>query len=151
MQEEVLGVDIGRVILSKGAKIPDGFRVLSRLKNERFGSNIFLISHAKPLTEINILWWLKHHRFYERTGIPQSHVYFCRKRIDKVLICRQLGITHFIDDRLENLGYVYTGTDIRNLFLFQPRKREVRKYRQFEDVVCTVHSWEEIERILLLS
>ena len=40
-------------------------------------------------------------RFFERTGIPSGNVRFCRRRPDKAVHCRELAVTHFVDDRLD--------------------------------------------------
>lgn len=38
--------------------------------------------------------------------MPSTHVRFCRDRAGKVPICRELRITHFIDDRADVLGHL---------------------------------------------
>jgi hypothetical protein len=45
--------------------------------------------------------WLDHHDFAARTGIPQDNIRFCLKRPDKAIHCADLGITHFVDDKLD--------------------------------------------------
>jgi len=60
--------------------------------------------------------WLAHHRFAERTGIPVDHVRFCRERADKAIHCRELGITDFVDDRPDVLGYLDGIVERRYLF-----------------------------------
>ncbi|MDP3770860.1 MAG: hypothetical protein Q8R16_01000, partial [bacterium] len=78
---------------------------------------------------------------YERTGIGRDHVRFCRERHEKAGICEELGITHFVDDRLEVLGNL---TTVGTLYLFQPRPNEVRRFAHFLDRVRQVNAWQEI-------
>jgi hypothetical protein len=46
------------------------------------------------------LAWMQSVDFFSRTGVQPDHVCFCLQREDKGLICRELGISHFIDDRV---------------------------------------------------
>lgn len=50
--------------------------------------------------------WLDHWRFWATTGIASDHVRFCLERRDKAQHCRELGVTHFIDDRFDVLGHL---------------------------------------------
>jgi hypothetical protein len=116
-----LGVDIGRVIID-GSAHPDGgdtafftgdtaqmlrtpavagvFAVLPRLV-ARFGGRVWLVSKCGDRVQRRTLHWLQHHDFAARTGIPAEHVRFCRRRPDKAIHCAELGITHFVDDKLD--------------------------------------------------
>ena len=66
------------------------------------------------------LRWLEHHDFYQRSGIPASHVRFCLERPQKADHCRELGITHFIDDRSDVLQHL-TGI-VPWRYLFGPQR-----------------------------
>ncbi|WP_127503357.1 hypothetical protein [Actinoplanes solisilvae] len=114
-----LGVDIGRVIIDGGAQggadtrffsgdtarmlttpaVPGAFAALARLA-PRF-DQVWLISKCGERVRRNSLMWLDHHDFAARTGIPRENVRFCRRRPDKAIHCAELGITHFIDDKLD--------------------------------------------------
>ena len=116
---EILGVDIGGVIIDREndrsdtsffgdryletTAVPGAFEALEIL-SRRFRT--YLVSKCGPKTERRTLEWLRHHRFYERTGIGPEDVRFCRERKDKAPICVELGITHFVDDHLEVLQYL---------------------------------------------
>ena len=116
---EALGVDIGGVIIARGARGADtAFRredaldtpevegavdTIAELAGGRFGRRVFLVSKCGPRTRARTLRWLKRHRFFERTGLRAKHVRFCMERGEKAPICRELGITHFVDDRLDVL------------------------------------------------
>jgi hypothetical protein len=116
-----LGIDFGRVI--QGAPGPDGavdtdflgsgiedaikspatpgaFEVLPELVAE-FEGRAWIISKCGENTERKTRAWLDHQGFYRRTGLPYGNVRFCRRRADKAIHCRELGITHMIDDRLD--------------------------------------------------
>lgn len=154
--KEVLGVDIGGVIMDKandntdtsffGGNYLNTTSVLGtfetlRALTERFGDQIYLISKCGPKVAGKTVEWLAHHRFFERTGIPHGQVRFCKERSGKAPICDELGVTHFIDDKLEVLGYL---TSVRNRFLFKPSEREIERHKQHLMGVTRVESWSEV-------
>jgi len=140
-QDLRLGVDIGRVIID-GSSHPSGddtaffaggidnalrtppvdgvFATLPELV-ERFGGRVWLISKCGERVQRRTLAWLDHYEFYDRTGIPASHVRFCRARPDKAIHCRELEITDFVDDRLDVLEAL-RGVVARR-YLFGPQRR----------------------------
>lgn len=160
--DEVLGVDIGGVIIDRindgtdtsffgdnylrTTAVPGVFEALRRLVDERFGERVWLVSKCGRRIQEKTLRWLRHHDFYNQTGIRQDHVRFCLQRHEKAGICEELGITHFVDDRLEILGNLRTA---KCLYLFQPNPNEVRRFAHFLDRVRQVNAWEEILRELL--
>ena len=137
-----LGVDIGRVIIGGGASHPSGedtaffdggteemlrtpavtgaFEALPGLV-ERFGGRVWLVSKCGEPVQRRTLAWLDHHGFYDRTGIPAGNVRFCRRRPDKATHCRELGITDFVDDRVDVLDAL-RGT-VERRYLFGPQSR----------------------------
>ena len=159
---ERLGVDIGGVIIEGASAsadtsffsdnylmtpaLPGAIEALRRLSDERFGENIFLVSKCGARTEQKTREWLAHHLVYARTGLAPERLHFCRKRQEKAPICRDLGITHFIDDRLEVLGYLET---VPQRFLFRPWEEEVALHAVLLPQVTRVESWAEVERHLL--
>lgn len=152
---EILGVDIGGPIIgpTEGhymtAPIVSGaFDALRMLRKQRFGRKIFLVSKCSEKGQEKALHQLEHHNFYDLTGIGRDHVYFCRERYEKAGICKKLGITHFIDDRLEVLSYLDM---VKFLYLFRPSQDEMTK---FPSVLCRVRRvdvWQEILTDLLCS
>lgn len=157
MNAETLGVDIGGVIIDRinngtdtsffsdnylqTTAVPGVFDALRQLVEKRFSDKVFLVSKCGQRVQDKTLHWLDHHRFYDLTGIGREHVHFCRERHEKAGICEELGITHFIDDRLEVLGNL---TTVGTLYLFQPRLDEVRQFARFLNRVKQVNSWQEI-------
>ncbi|XRQ03472.1 hypothetical protein ACN3XK_43670 [Actinomadura welshii] len=118
--EPRLGVDFGRVIHG-GPSAPGGdtaflggsyeealaspanegvYEVLPGLI-EAFEGRAWIISKCGDRVRRRTLAWLDHHDFYARTGLPRGNARFCRKRAEKAVHCRELGITHMIDDRLD--------------------------------------------------
>lgn len=137
-REPRLGVDIGRVIIA--GSTPDGadtaffrggldnalrtpsvagsFEALSLLAR-RFAHRLWLISKCQERVEQRTRAWLEHHDFFARTEISADNLLFCRRRSDKAPICATLGITHFVDDRIEVL--VPMRDVVSHLYLFGAR------------------------------
>lgn len=160
--KEVLGVDVGGVIIDRvndgtdtsffghnfllTTAVADVFEVLRQL-HERF-DKIVLVSKCGQSTQDRTRQWLAHHNFYERTGIAEPDVHFCRERREKAPICQRLGVTHFIDDRLEVLGYLET---VSHLYLFQPLETEVKRFSRFLPRVKRMNSWQDVLRDLMTT
>lgn len=154
----VLGVDIGGVVIDRAndntdtsffsgnylrtTAVPGVFDALHQLVSQRFGGQVYLVSKCGRRVQEKTLHWLEYHNFYLRTGIAPEHVKFCVERHQKAGICEELGITHFVDDRLEVLGYLtYV---VSKLYLFQASDREVSRYAHVLSRVTRVESWDEI-------
>jgi hypothetical protein len=67
----------------------------------RFDGRVWLVSKCGPRVEARTRRWLAGHDFFDRTGIEPDHLRFCRERADKRVHCVELGLTHFVDDRIE--------------------------------------------------
>lgn len=161
MKADILGVDIGGVIIDRvnddtdtsffgdnylaTTAVPGAFASLARLAPGRFGGRVFLVSKCGARVEAKTRDWLAYHDFHAQTGIPASHVHFCRRRPDKAEVCERLGVTHFIDDRLEVLGYL---EHVANLYLFRPERREMNRHARHLRRVQIVHEWDEVESLL---
>jgi len=134
-----LGIDVGRVLISPGdSTSPDTSFIGGTLENalktppyegmfdvvpalvERFEGQVWIVSKCGPRIQERTLQWFEHHRFFERTGIARDRVRFCLKRSEKAIHCREIGITHFIDDRTDVL--VPMIGVVSNLFLFGPQR-----------------------------
>lgn len=147
MNQGVLGVDIGKVIIGGDndtslftanylatPPIQGAFEALRYLTLE-FSGRVYLVSKCSPRNEARTREWLRHRKVYEMTGIKESSVKFCRYREAKRDICVELGITDFIDDRLENLNCLQG--HVKNRYLFGSRK--IKSI----DGIIYVESWEE--------
>lgn len=151
----ILGIDIGNVIIEgRGAEdtsffsdnflntpsVADAFYAIARLVP--MFSETHLVSKCGDNVQRKTRLWLEHQGFYEKTGVQPWNVHFCLDRADKAPICDRLGITHFIDDKLEVLGYLKS---VHNLYLFRPRDNEVKRYAEhLQHVTKRVESWVEL-------
>jgi hypothetical protein len=134
-----LGIDVGRVLISPGdSSKPDTSFIGGSLEDalttppyddmfdivpslvERFEGRVWIVSKCGPRIQERTLQWFEHHRFFERTGIHRDQVRFCLKRPDKAIHCRELGITHFIDDRADVLEPM--AGIVPNRYLFGPQR-----------------------------
>ena len=105
-QQQRLGIDIGRVIMSPvtGGKSDTSFlsgniaqamatppsegamEGVARLV-DAFDGLVWFVSKAGPGNQQKTWLWLEHHNFYQNTGLLPSHVRFCLKRQEKVVHC----------------------------------------------------------------
>ena len=139
-----IGIDIGKVIMEpivggkadtaflsgsieKAMETPPSPGAFEGVKTlvAAFGGRAWLISKAGPNVQRKTKQWLRHWDFYSLTGLPPEHLRFCLERPQKAEHCRQLKITHFIDDRLDVLSAMRE--DVPYLYLFgeQPRLAEM--------------------------
>lgn len=128
-----LGIDIGRVIIAGGSgagdtsffsgdttamlrtpAVPDALEAIARLV-PLFGE-AWLVSKCGPRVQERSLEWLRHHRFFERTAIPEGNVRFCLRRPEKAIHCAELGITHFVDDKVDVIAAITPVVPYRYLF-----------------------------------
>ncbi|WBB69751.1 hypothetical protein [Micromonospora sp. WMMD812] len=150
-----LGVDIGGVIIEPAdddadtsffgrnylrtpsvAGVFDALAALAGAFDE-----VHLVSKCGEATEQRTREWLSHHDFHRLTGIPTSRLHFCRTRPAKAPIARRLGLTHFVDDKLEVLSYL---DSVPHRYLFRPRPAEVAAHAAHLPVVHRVESWPEL-------
>jgi len=160
--EPRIGIDIGRVIMApvKGGKADTSFlsggleKALAtppspgafvgvRSLVSAFGGRAWLVSKAGPNVQHKTKQWLRHWDFYGETGLPREHLRFCLERSQKVGHCRQLKITHFIDDRLDVLEHLHGSVAKLYLFGEQPSLDEV------PDWVTPVADWRETTEAVL--
>jgi len=145
MNEPRLGIDIGRVIITgdepggdtnfigggtedvlRTPMIEGAFDSIARLV-ALFGGRVWLVSKCGARMEAKTRLWLAHHRFYELTGVPESHVRFCRQRPEKRDHALELGLTHFIDDRTDVLAHLEGA--VPHLVLFRNWKQAEAEIR----------------------
>jgi len=156
-----LGIDIGGVIIDRkkndntdtslfgpnylNAFAVDGAFQAIKTLHERFSGEVYLVSKCGQNIERKSKEWLAHNGFPDKTGVPMENVHFCRRRADKAPICQKLGITHFIDDKLEVLSYLES---VPNKYLFDPSPTEVKAYEKFLGQVTKVDTWKELEAMI---
>ncbi|MET7422664.1 hypothetical protein [Dactylosporangium sp. NPDC005555] len=156
-----LGVDIGRVIIGGTAPgggdtqffsgdtakmlatpaVPGAFEALARLA-PRF-EQVWLVSKCGERVQRHTRQWLDHHDCVARTGIPREHLRFCLQRADKAGHCAELGITHFVDDKLD-VHQALRGI-VAHRFLFGPQPAPAPAWVQH------VGTWPAAEAAILRS
>lgn len=158
MNSELLGVDVGGVLVDRiradgsdtsffsdrfleTPAVAGAFETLVRLGQERFGQSICIVSKCGPRTEERTRLWLAHHKLLDALGLDEQALHFCRKRPDKAPICMHLGVTHFIDDRMDVLVHL---TSVRHRILFGPQDVEVSAKR-----VMRAETWADVAAKLL--
>lgn len=158
----VLGVDVGGVIIDRANDDSDtsffsdnylrttatsgAFAALRRLVDGHFGSDVHVISKCGPSVEQKTREWLAHHCFFDATGILPGRVHFCRKRRDKAPLCASLGVTHFVDDRLDVLESM---TTVRHRFLFLGGGPPDARPQRVPPGVSVTQTWSELLELIL--
>ena len=162
--ENVLGVDVGGVILDflrSGKEDPayihrhldippveDSIESVTALNaSDKFNGNVFLVSRYRGDGPREVLEWLHHQRFFERTNIPEDHFYPCAERHEKLPIARKLGVTHFVDDRAEVLKEMI-GT-VPHLYLFQNLDEKKDEFADARRHMRFFKTWNELLPVLL--
>ena len=162
--EGKIGIDIGDVIID-GVKnertdtsflgdqylqttaVPGAFETIKALVDSQFGNRVYLISQCSEKVEMRIRRWLDYHDFHNLTGVSHGRVWLCRTPAEKIRLCGEIGITHFVDDKLEVLSYLVN--IVPNRYLFRSKPREIAKFPRFLPQVTQVQSWEEIAKLLV--
>lgn len=128
----VLGIDVGGVLVDRAAEgsdtsffgndpmstpmVPDAFSGVAALA-PLFDWRVHVVSKAGPKISTLTRTWLARRNFFVRTGVSPANLHFVRKRHEKAPLCRQLGVTHFVDDRLDVLEHLDGVVEHRILFL----------------------------------
>lgn len=157
----VLGLDIGRVIIGGESRedtqslwgddylntpeIDGAISTICSLTGSGLWKATHLVSKAGPQTEERTRQWLVHHEFYKRTGVPEGNVHFTVTRSGKRPIAERLGLTHFVDDRAENLMYML-GSAVRTLILFGDQQENLSP-----EGIVTARNWSETKAALIGS
>jgi len=128
-----IGIDIGRVIIEgdgpdtnfvggteeqalRAPAVDGAFASIARLVRRFGAANVHLVSKCGKRVEARSRTWLAHHRFFEETGVLPANLHFCRSREQKAPICAELGVTFFVDDRIDVLAFMTAVVPHRFLF-----------------------------------
>ena len=131
----VLGVDIGGVLSCKrffdsetslfGSRYldtppeRDSFEALEQLTRQ-FEGRVHLVSKArggpKGLLQRRSREWLRHHGVFSYLD-ENEQLWFVEDPGEKDFICRELSITHFVDDRLDRVLETLTTVEHRIWFV----------------------------------
>lgn len=164
MVKPVLGLDIGGVLVDRLAEGEDtsffgsrpmetpavdgAVEAVERLLSA-FDSRVHIVSKAGPRIAALSRQWLA-----EQSMLPLpllgSQVHFVRDRVDKAPICRRLGVTHFVDDRLSVLNHL-ADVDRRVLFTGGLGVHPAPPRESVPVGIAVMSSWPETVRYLLDS
>lgn len=122
--------------------LPGAIKGVSRLVDASDG-NCWIVSKAGLRMQARSLRWLDSTAFYSRTGLCKDHVRFCVSRQDKAAICTELGITHFMDDRIHVMQILRAV--VPHLFLFSA----VDEGKLAPSWATHVSSWTEATDLIL--
>lgn len=156
-----LGIDIGRVII--GAVDEDGSADTSFLGGseqdalatppesgafdtirelvDRLDGQVWLVAKCGARIQALTRRWLLHHDFHEFTGLPAENLRFCKERPQKRDIATLLGLTHFVDDRLDVLRH--RDGLVPSLYWFG------RQSTRAPDWVVPARDWRAVRKLLL--
>ncbi|WP_433161619.1 hypothetical protein [Kribbella sp. CA-247076] len=160
-----LGIDIGRVIINgtsgpgdtsffagdyaamlRTPAVPGAFEAIARLVP--LFEEARLISKCGPRVQGRSLEWLRHHRFFERTGIAEGNVRFCLQRPQKAIHCADLGITHFVDDKPDVIAAITPVVPYRYLFTnWRDTEAAIRRDLQAEGATGVVEALPVLGRV----
>ncbi len=160
---EALCVDMGNVIIdhlgfgtteqfvNEGnyCEIPpvkDVLFFLAKLNAERFKNNVYVIYNATGVADSKIDSWLDCNDFCEITKIERNRIIRSKGGRNKTGFCIEKGISHFIDDRLEVLSYLFNV--VPNLFLFRGQNREIKKFKFCLSNVKRLENWSDLYTLL---
>lgn len=150
-----VGLDFGGVIVARLARpatgvdtdlvtgageeraIPGAINAVRELV-EMCKGGVWIVSKAREEVAKRTRDWLDAVDFYARTGLPRQHIYFVNARGGKAPIAEQLGLTHFVDDRITTLEYLRRV--VPHLVWFESTEqlqvpRWVRKARSWAEVL----------------
>ena len=133
-----IGIDCGGVLLanynrSDGTSVPSkhSFLEFPTLRGaqdaviklvEIFGQeNVHVVSQVSKRLESELAQWI-YVNFVDPSVLLEKNIHFCEEPSGKAPICSSLGLTHFVDNRMEILSFL---SDIPNLFLLQPSQYEL--------------------------
>jgi len=124
--------------------LPGVFEAIKKIVSICDGQ-VWIVSKAGPSMQVLTKNWLEAVDFFSRTGMRADHVRFCLEREDKRGICRELEISHFVDDRI-HIMQILRHT-VPNLYLFGEEGKE-HLCPPWSTFVCT---WNQILELLLSS
>jgi hypothetical protein len=105
--------------------------------------HVWIVSKGGPYIRRMTNEWLERVDFFSRTGMARDRVRFCRERQEKEPICREMEITHFVDDRVHVMQILrYT---VPHLYFFQDpaNKRHCPPWATF------VSNWTDFSELMI--
>jgi hypothetical protein len=112
---------------------------------ELFEYRVHIVSKAGPKISELTRRWLGSNGVIGRDGIPPGNVHFVRKRPDKDPVCERLGITHFVDDRLDVLAHLGS---VDHRYLFTGGLGDHEPPEQVPQWATAIDSWPRLASLL---
>jgi ADP-ribose pyrophosphatase YjhB (NUDIX family) len=146
----VLGLDFGGTLFTETGirePMPGAFESVREIA-AKFEGRAHIVSRINhDSAQPKILKHLENHRFWEATGIRPGSIRFCHKREEKAPICQELGITHFVDNRVEVLSHM---ADVPWKYAYSPTNEEMAKMTALVGQEIKVKAtWKEITEDIL--
>ena len=111
----------------------------------QFQGQVHIISKAGITMELRTRRWLNEYDFFSLIKLPPENIWFCRDKIGKLEICKKLGVTHFVDDRIHVLQLLEG--EVENLYLFgESSSKDIDSQRWY-----FVNSWPDVIQLLKKS
>lgn len=111
-----------------------------------FGHRVFIVSKAGPKIASLTRQWLGIRGAVGPEGIDPASVHFVRKRPDKHPVCEQLGVTHFVDDRLDVLQHL---ASVERRYLFTGGLGQHEPPATVPDDIIVVSTWSRLVGLLI--
>jgi hypothetical protein len=106
---------------------PGAVEALLRLSKDQFHDSVNLIVKCDSGSFHNrASQWLNRHTLFQRTGIPETHLYFCGANEDVADLCAKIGATHFVFSQLAPLKKM-TASGVR-LYAFDPHPQDIKRH-----------------------
>lgn len=114
-----VGIDYGGVISKDGRLIAGAVEGVSALVRHFGPQHTFIVSKAGKKMATEARQEMDNWKFREKTGIliDDAHDLYCKEKHHKETICKELGLTDFIDDRWSVLQHI--STSVRR-YMFKP-------------------------------
>lgn len=157
----VLGLDVGGVLVDRVAEGSDtsffggqpmdtpavagALEAIPKLVT-LFEHRVHIVSKAGPKIAELTRCWLGARGAVGPEGIDPANVHFVRKRPEKHPVCDQLGVTHFVDDRLDVLGHL---TSVDRRYFFTGGLGEHEPPEAVPDGVIVVGNWSRLVGLLV--
>lgn len=120
----------------------DAIEVVGRIVNKFGAENVFIVSRVTShQTALATGIWMETHQFLQKTKLPLENVHLCTRHGEKTEVAKKLGITHFIDNKLNVLDYF---DDNVELLAFRVEKSEAEEYPGLLQRIIFIDSWQEI-------
>lgn len=149
----ILGIDLGNTIHHKdenGERVPmpDSFQIIKELVGKV--KKVYIVSRVDEEQKRRAKIWFEKHNFFQETGLTPEQVFFCEERPEKGPICKTLGVTHFIDDRVEVMLHM---PDNVVKILMKPRPSEFVNLSVYAvqkiNEATIVNNWKDIQTLFL--